>query len=77
MSVISLPQAFNEEKLYVDLPPIFGRSLFLTCEGFNFAATAAELQARGTSARRVFLAAKLPGRDGPDRPFNSLKGTLT
>jgi 2,3-diaminopropionate biosynthesis protein SbnA len=37
VSVISVPQAFNEEELYVDLQPIFGQSLFLKCEGFNFA----------------------------------------
>ena len=37
MSVISVPQGFNEEQLYVDLQSIFGRSLFLKCEGFNFA----------------------------------------
>ena len=37
MPVISDPQSFNEEELYVDLQPIFGRSLFLKCEGFNFA----------------------------------------
>ena len=37
MSVISVPQAFNEDDLYVDLRSIFGRSLFLKCEGFNFA----------------------------------------
>jgi cysteine synthase A len=37
VSVISVPQAFNEEALYVDLQPIFGHSLFLKCEGFNFA----------------------------------------
>jgi N-(2-amino-2-carboxyethyl)-L-glutamate synthase len=37
VSVISVPQAFNEDELYVDLRPIFGRSLFLKCEGFNFA----------------------------------------
>src|SRR6266700_3088544 len=37
MPVISVPQAFNAEELYVDLRPIFGRSLFLKCEGFNFA----------------------------------------
>ncbi|MEW2165294.1 2,3-diaminopropionate biosynthesis protein SbnA [Streptomyces sp. NPDC007084] len=37
MSVISVPQAFNEEELYVDLESIFGHSLFLKCEGFNFA----------------------------------------
>jgi 2,3-diaminopropionate biosynthesis protein SbnA len=35
--VISVPQAFNEDDLYVDLQPIFGHSLFLKCEGFNFA----------------------------------------
>src|SRR5215216_4559655 len=32
-----MPQDFNEEELYVDLEPTFGRSLFLKCEGFNFA----------------------------------------
>ena len=37
MTIISAPQAFNEEQLYVDLQPIFGQSLFLKCEGFNFA----------------------------------------
>jgi len=37
MSIISFPQAFNEEDLYIDLQPIFGRPLFLKCEGFNFA----------------------------------------
>jgi 2,3-diaminopropionate biosynthesis protein SbnA len=35
--VISDPQGFNEEELYVDLRSIFGHSLFLKCEGFNFA----------------------------------------
>jgi cysteine synthase A len=35
--VISTPYGFNEENLYVDLRSIFGRSLFLKCEGFNFA----------------------------------------
>ena len=37
MPVITEPHAFNEEELYVDLRPIFGHSLFLKCEGFNFA----------------------------------------
>ncbi|GHO92747.1 hypothetical protein KSF_027950 [Reticulibacter mediterranei] len=37
MSIISFPQAFNEEDLYIDLRSIFGRALFLKCEGFNFA----------------------------------------
>jgi cysteine synthase A len=35
--IISAPQEFNEDDLYVDLQPIFGHSLFLKCEGFNFA----------------------------------------
>jgi N-(2-amino-2-carboxyethyl)-L-glutamate synthase len=35
--VISVPEAFNEEDLYVDLRRVFGHPLFLKCEGFNFA----------------------------------------
>jgi N-(2-amino-2-carboxyethyl)-L-glutamate synthase len=37
VTIISTPQGFNEEELYVDLEPTFGQSLFLKCEGFNFA----------------------------------------
>ncbi|MEU6403456.1 2,3-diaminopropionate biosynthesis protein SbnA [Streptomyces sp. NPDC046985] len=37
MPVISAPYAFNEGQLFVDLEPIFGHSLYLKCEGFNFA----------------------------------------
>ena len=37
MPVISVPQAFNEADLFVDLQSIFGYSLCLKCEGFNFA----------------------------------------
>lgn len=37
MSVISAPQEFNVDQLYVDLEPIFGRSLYLKCEGLNLA----------------------------------------
>ena len=37
MPIISVPQDFNEERLYVDLRAIFGKSLFLKCEAFNFA----------------------------------------
>jgi N-(2-amino-2-carboxyethyl)-L-glutamate synthase len=37
MPIISSPQDFNEEQLYVDLGSIFGRPLYLKCEGFNFA----------------------------------------
>ena len=48
MPVISVPHAYNEDDLYVDLRSVFGRSLFLKCEGFNFAGsvklkTAAEM----------------------------------
>jgi N-(2-amino-2-carboxyethyl)-L-glutamate synthase len=37
MAIVSSPQEFNEDELYVDLESIIGRSLFLKCEGFNFA----------------------------------------
>ncbi|MGH3599989.1 MAG: pyridoxal-phosphate dependent enzyme, partial [Pseudonocardiaceae bacterium] len=37
MPVISAPQDFNEDKLYVDLRSIFGHGVFLKCEGFIFA----------------------------------------
>ena len=37
MPVISVPEAFDEATLYVDLASIFGYSVFLKCEGFNFA----------------------------------------
>lgn len=37
MTVISMPQDFNESNLFVDLSPTVGRSLFLKVEGFNFA----------------------------------------
>jgi N-(2-amino-2-carboxyethyl)-L-glutamate synthase len=36
MTIISAPQSFAQENLYVDLQPIFGQSLFLKCEAFNF-----------------------------------------
>ncbi|MFF2579030.1 2,3-diaminopropionate biosynthesis protein SbnA [Streptomyces goshikiensis] len=37
MRVISVPHAFNEEELFVDLRPSLDCPLFLKCEGFNFA----------------------------------------
>src|SRR4051812_19464636 len=37
MTIISGPQQFNEDELYVDLRSIVGHDLFLKCEGFNFA----------------------------------------
>ncbi|MBP2368909.1 2,3-diaminopropionate biosynthesis protein SbnA [Pseudonocardia parietis] len=37
MTVISAPEQFNTDDLYVDLAATVGRSLYLKCEGFNFA----------------------------------------
>lgn len=61
MPVISAPQDFHEEDLYVDLLPMFGRSLFLKCEGFNFAGSI-KLKA----AVRMLDAAEREGRLTPD-----------
>lgn len=36
MPVISAPQEFNEDDLYVDLRSSIGLPLYLKCEGFNF-----------------------------------------
>ena len=51
MPIISTPQGFNEEELYVDLEPTFGYSLFLKCEGFNFAGSIKLKAARRWSRR--------------------------
>ena len=37
MPIVSHPHEFNEHDLFVDLRSTFGRSLYLKCEGFNFA----------------------------------------
>ncbi|MCE3556051.1 2,3-diaminopropionate biosynthesis protein SbnA [Pseudonocardia sp. RS11V-5] len=37
MPIITAPQQFNEQRLFVDLRSMFGQRLFLKCEGFNFA----------------------------------------
>ncbi len=37
MTIVSTPYSFREEQLFVDLQPIFGQSLFLKPEAFNFA----------------------------------------
>jgi cysteine synthase A len=37
MRVITVPEAFNEDDLYVDLTATVGHPLVLKCEGFNFA----------------------------------------
>ncbi len=36
MAIISAPQSFLDDNLYIDLQPIFGQALFLKCEAFNF-----------------------------------------
>lgn len=37
MSVITSPQQFNQDDLYIDLEQTIGHALYLKCEGFNFA----------------------------------------
>jgi cysteine synthase A len=37
MAIVTQPQDFNQDELYVDLRAIVGHQLFLKCEGFNFA----------------------------------------
>lgn len=37
MPIISSPQEFNVDDLYVDLRPVIDSPLYLKCEGFNFA----------------------------------------
>ena len=68
VTTISTPQGFNEEELYVDLEPTFGRSLFLKCEGFNFAGSI-KLKA----ALEMVEAAE---RDGVLTPGSMLGGVL-
>jgi N-(2-amino-2-carboxyethyl)-L-glutamate synthase len=60
MPIISAPHDFNEDELYVDLLPIFGQSLFLKCEGFNFAGSI-KLKA----ATEMIEAAERDGRLNP------------
>ena len=60
MPVISAPQEYNEDDLYVDLRPIFGERLHLKCEGFNFAGSV-KLKA----AVRMVDAAERAGMLGP------------
>jgi 2,3-diaminopropionate biosynthesis protein SbnA len=59
--IIAHPHDFNEEDLYVDLRPVFGHSLFLKCEGFNFAGSI-KLKA----AAEMVEAAEREGTLGPD-----------
>ncbi|MCO1657713.1 2,3-diaminopropionate biosynthesis protein SbnA [Pseudonocardia humida] len=47
MPVITAPQDFNSDDLFVDLRSTVGFSLFLKCEGFNFAGSVKLKAARG------------------------------
>ena len=60
MPVISNPQDYNEEQLYVDLKSIVGQQLFLKCEGFNFTGSI-KLKA----AKEMVEAAERDGRPAP------------
>ncbi|PRH78794.1 2,3-diaminopropionate biosynthesis protein SbnA [Streptomyces solincola] len=60
MPVISVPHAYNEEDLYVDLRAPLGRPLYLKCEGFNFAGSI-KLKA----AREMVESAEQAGALGP------------
>jgi cysteine synthase A len=62
--VITSPDAFNQEDLYVDLRSIVGRPLFLKCEGFNFAGSIKLKAAAGMVASAE--------RDGRLRPGSIL-----
>ena len=66
MPIISAPQEFNEDELYVDLRSIFGQPLFLKCEGFNFAGSV-KLKA----ATEMVEAAERDGLLRPDRSWSS------
>jgi N-(2-amino-2-carboxyethyl)-L-glutamate synthase len=46
MAIVSSPQDFNEDQLFVDLEPVVGQSLFVKIEGMNFAGSV-KLKAAG------------------------------
>jgi 2,3-diaminopropionate biosynthesis protein SbnA len=62
--IISAPQDFNTDDLYVDLRRFAGRPLFLKCEGFNFAGSI-----KIKAARSMVAAAE---RRGDLRPGSTL-----
>ena len=64
MTVISVPQAFNEEDLYVDLRSIVDAPLYLKCEDLNFAGSI-----KLTAATEMVEA---PVRDGVLQPSSVL-----
>ncbi|MEU9559355.1 2,3-diaminopropionate biosynthesis protein SbnA [Streptomyces fumanus] len=62
MTVITRPEEFNVGDLYVAMRPMFGQSLYLKCEGFNFAGSVklkAALEMIGAAERAGVLA---PGK---------------
>ncbi|MEU9361627.1 2,3-diaminopropionate biosynthesis protein SbnA [Streptomyces sp. NPDC048301] len=73
MPVISAPEDFHVEDLYVDLRPTFDVPLFLKCEGFNFAGSiklkaaasmVAEAEARGELTRESVIVESSSGNLG-------------
>jgi N-(2-amino-2-carboxyethyl)-L-glutamate synthase len=70
--VISTPQQFNVEDLYIDLAGIVERPIYLKCEGFNFAGSI-KLKA----ATEMIAVALRDGRLGPgDAMIESSSGNL-
>ncbi|MEU5051516.1 2,3-diaminopropionate biosynthesis protein SbnA [Streptomyces sp. NPDC021096] len=61
MPIVSRPDDFNVEDLYVDLRPAFASPLYLKCEGFNFAGSV-KLKA----ATEIVDAAERDGLLAPD-----------
>ncbi|MFF7992071.1 2,3-diaminopropionate biosynthesis protein SbnA [Kitasatospora xanthocidica] len=64
MPVITTPQEFNVDDLYVDLQWLSGHPIYLKCEGFNFAGSiklkaAAEMLATAERAGRLRPGARL------------------
>jgi cysteine synthase A len=61
MPVVSRPEQFHVDDIYLDLRPVIGTGLYLKCEGFNFAGSV-KLKA----AAEIVAAARRFGRIGPD-----------
>jgi N-(2-amino-2-carboxyethyl)-L-glutamate synthase len=59
--IISAPQQFHEEDLFVDLRELYGWPLYLKCEGFNFAGSV-----KMKAARSMVEAAERAGVLRPD-----------
>ncbi|MEY9878380.1 2,3-diaminopropionate biosynthesis protein SbnA [Streptacidiphilus sp. MAP12-33] len=61
MPIISAPEEYNEDRLYVDLRESFGIPLYLKCEGFNFSGSIKQ-----KAAREMIEMAERSGLLGPD-----------